>query len=745
MYELQLKFGKLPATRKVQTGGGGTHFYFKHPGGHIPNSSGQIGPGVDIRGDGGYVLAPPSVTDGPYQTLHGDAAIEAPAWLLERLKHGAHPVFGEKTYKQPVFVEGERNNGLTSLAGSLRRAGLAEAELRAALLQANAGRCDPQLSVDEVETIAKSVSRYAPPPEAEILLGNERKPEKRKQADLSWPILDGDALYGLAGDFVRTIEPHSEADPVGILIQFLVAFGSAVGRGPHFLVEADEHHLNLFAVLVGATSKGRKGTALGHVLRAMNEVDPSWKDHRASGMSSGEGLIWAVRDPITKFDPKEGEEEIADQGVSDKRLFVVESELASTLRVLAREGNTLSPILREAWDRGDLQSLVKNFPARATGAHVSVIGHITRDELLRFLDRTECANGFANRFLWVCVKRSKCLPDGGDLDLSSLLSLISRVQVAVDFARGRGRMCWSGDAHSLWCEIYWALSEGEPGLFGAVISRAEAQVIRLATVYALLDSSPVIKIQHLRAALALWSYCDQSCKYIFGDALGHPVADRILQALRNQPNGLTRSQISDLFGRHASGGEIGLALRFLAEHGRAKPTSEESGGRPIERWRAVAKEAKKVTSTTTYGENGDPGGLSSATPERSAQAPRNTTENTKTQQSTASVPPPPALATSCPCAECTQSGPTGWLFDSRPSPPPASASPSPGITSMIKSARALLPLAGGEAEAETRQAALRWVNTDRAEARRLRGLGQFEEAKKLEESAAEAEKRAAAL
>jgi uncharacterized protein DUF3987 len=417
----------------------------------------------------------------------------------------------------------------------------------------------------------------------------------------AWPVLDCAALHGLAGQFVRTIEPHSEADPVGVLVQFLVGVGSVIGRGPHFRAEADEHHVNLFAVLVGASSKGRKGTALGHVLRTLNEVDPSWKDRRASGMSSGEGLIWAVRDPITKFNPKEDKEEVTDRGVSDKRLFVVESELASTLRVLAREGNTLSPILREAWDRGDLQSLVKNSPARATGAHIAVVSHITRDELLRYLDRTECANGFANRFLWVSVKRSKSLPDGGDLDLSSLNSLISQVRESVSFARGRGRMRWSQGAHSLWCEVYEALSEGKPGLFGAVVSRAEAQIIRLAPIYALLDRSALIERVHLEAALALWQYAEDSARYIFGEALGHPVADRILQALRNEPNGLTRSQISDLFGRHASASEIDSALRFLVEHGLATSTSEGSGGRPIERWRAVAKEAKKAKKAAPNG------------------------------------------------------------------------------------------------------------------------------------------------
>src|SRR4029453_2896452 len=120
-----------------------------------------------------------------------------------------------------------------------------------------------------------------------------------------------------------------------------------------------------------------------------------------SGLSSGEGLIWAVRDPIEKQQPiKEGGRVVdyqlvtEDAGVTDKRLLVIESELASTLKVMAREGNTLSPVMRQAWDGHDLRTLTKSSSARATAPHISIIGHITRDELRRYLEATEAANGF---------------------------------------------------------------------------------------------------------------------------------------------------------------------------------------------------------------------------------------------------------------------------------------------------------------------------------------------------------------
>src|SRR5262249_15896354 len=140
-----------------------------------------------------------------------------------------------------------------------------------------------------------------------------------------------------------------------------------------------------------------------------------------SGLSSGEGVIWAVRDS-TKRMVKEGKgaqanmvEEEIDPGVSDKRLLVAESEFAGGLRVMGREGNILSRVLRDAWDRGDLGTMTKNSPARATGACISVIGHITQTELRQCLDKTEMANGFGNRILFACVRRSKRLPFGGNL------------------------------------------------------------------------------------------------------------------------------------------------------------------------------------------------------------------------------------------------------------------------------------------------------------------------------------------
>jgi hypothetical protein len=401
-----------------------------------------------------------------------------------------------------------------------------------------------------------------------------------------WPApLAPEAFHGLAGEIVRTIEPHTESDPAAILFQFLAAAGNAVGPDAFVRVEGDRHPPRLFVVQVGRTSKGRKGTSWGRVREPLEGAAGDWLDGRvASGLSSGEGVIHAVRDEITRTN-KKGAVEVVDEGVADKRLLVVESEFAKALRNMERQGNTLSAVLRDAWDRGDLRSLTRTSPLRATGAHVSVIGHITADELRRYLDRTEAANGLANRFLFVCVQRSKLLPRGGDrIDWTETGARLGRALAA---ASGVGEVGRTEAAWRVWEAVYPTLSADRPGLLGAIVGRAEAQVLRLALGYALLDGSAFVDAPQLLAALACWEYAEASARFVFGDTLGDPLADEILRALRERPEGMTRTELMHHFARHRTSAEIGRALATLAEGNFAACAMEETGGRRAERWRAT--------------------------------------------------------------------------------------------------------------------------------------------------------------
>ena len=192
--------------------------------------------------------------------------------------------------------------------------------------------------------------------------------------------------------------------------------------------------------------------------------------------------------------------------------------------------------------------------------------------------------------------RRKLLPEGGLVPPSEVAELAGRLRSVVERARRSGDMELRRDdeARSLWREVYGPLSEGRPGLLGAATSRGEAQVMRLSALYAVADCSTTVRVEHLQAALAVWDYCFASARYIFGDATGDPVADRIREALQGAgARGLTRTGIRDLFKRHLTADRITNALAQLAAMGTASLETLSTEGRSIELWRAT--EATKAT------------------------------------------------------------------------------------------------------------------------------------------------------
>jgi len=412
-------------------------------------------------------------------------------------------------------------------------------------------------------------------------------------ADLMWPVLAEEANHGLAGEVVRRMEPNTESDPAGLLATFLATVGNAIGRGAHFLIEDDEHYCKVWPVLVGKTGKARKGTGKKRIDRLVREVDPDWHELcTVTGLSSGEGLIYRVRDAVY-VDTEEGPQ-LKDPGAEDRRLLVEEPEFASVLVVARREGNTLGMVLRNAWDNRVLETLTKSNPMRATDTHITVVGHVTENELLRHLTEEKLGAGIGNRFLFVSVRRSKVLPHSGDRDVFSE-DLIRRLREAIAFGKQWREIelseeveeCYGFSSTELWEEVYPDLSSGRPGLFGAVVARAEAQVRRIATLYAVLDLSEEVQVPHLLAALAVWQYSEASARRIFRDRTGDALADELLDALKDAGDqGMTRSEIYDHFGRNQRRNRLGVVLRDLRAQGCARVEKEKTGepGRPTERW-----------------------------------------------------------------------------------------------------------------------------------------------------------------
>jgi hypothetical protein len=416
----------------------------------------------------------------------------------------------------------------------------------------------------------------------------------------NWPVLNEAALHGLAGEVVRLLEPHTEADPIALLVSFLAEAGIIFNRTPHLYLDGVFHPLLFWAILVGNSSKSRKGTAGKRIQTLMSLADPVWTRGESKGtLSSGEGLAFAVRDaqyhekPLMEKGRPTGETVTicVDSGVDDKRLFLVQAEFGAVLRIMAREGNSLSGVLRDAWDGLTLAPMTKANRVRATDPHIGIVGHVTKDELLRNLTNTEMSNGFANRFVWFLVRRSKELPFSSNPSPDALGTLATKVGRTLRQARGFGALTMTPQACEAWATIYHDLSADRPGLSGALLARSEAHVMRLSGLYACLDGQSAIDLVHLKAALALWQFAEASTKLIFGQSLGDPIADTILRSL--QANGeLSESQISsDLFGRHISATKLEQAKGVLLTAHLAHCVSVETGGRPRIVWRPGAKKA----------------------------------------------------------------------------------------------------------------------------------------------------------
>jgi len=410
--------------------------------------------------------------------------------------------------------------------------------------------------------------------------------EVQIEAPRSWPILPKAAMFGIFKEIVEVSTKSSEADPAAVLLTTLTFASAFVGTAPFTWVGDTRHYARLYAVLVGASSRARKGTSRDPVERIFREAQRMIHGMNKKPfplglnlaitpgpLSSGEGLVNAVRDPSDALD-KEGEP--IDQGVEDKRLLVVDGEFGAALRAAQRDGNTLSAILRSGWDHGCIAPLTKNNRIKASGAHINFVAHITLEELSKLLESVDLWNGFANRILWAVVRRSAPVPRPRPIPKEDLARVAQMLSEALMDAVACGEMQFDSEASDLWDRRYPKLTEDHSGALGAVTARAEAQVLRMALLYAVMDKDAKdIGLPHLRAAIAMWEYCFASARYIFGDAEAHPEVNKLLAALSKRDLSLT--DINGLFSGHKSKSAIKALLDRLQATGRVT-LREERGG-----------------------------------------------------------------------------------------------------------------------------------------------------------------------
>ena len=395
-----------------------------------------------------------------------------------------------------------------------------------------------------------------------------------------WPVLDDAALYGNAGTIVDLLGPHTEADKPALLVHLLAGFGAAVGVHPHIIVGSKRHPSLLHTLVVGRTSDGAKGTAWDVIRAVLIGAVPEFTSNIVAGLTSGEGLIELVRD-ATGDDPDAKD---FDPGVGDKRLLVIEEEYRSVLNRSHAEGSRLSTILRDAWDGNTLASLArKRNKLIATGAHVTLIAHITPGELREALRDSDLSGGSVNRLLLVLSRRSRLHPRLGNVPPDEMALAAGLFQAAHSFACKVNRLDFTGLFWRRWDEVYPQLRASRPDTWAAkTVARGPAQVLRISMLHALFNESDIINGEHLDAAMALWAYVEASVQWVFSELSTEDDDPAALEAFIKAAGkrGRSRTDISTKhFHRHKTSAQIDAQLQPLLDRKRVVEYRVETPGR----------------------------------------------------------------------------------------------------------------------------------------------------------------------
>jgi hypothetical protein len=219
-----------------------------------------------------------------------------------------------------------------------------------------------------------------------------------------------------------------------------------------------------------------------------------------------------------------------------------------------------------------------------TNHHVGLLGHITPIELRDKLRDTDAANGYGNRHLWLAVKRRQLIPFPTN-PAQLVTPYIEALHRAIIEAQVPRELVLTNDSRDRWETLYSEMAMRRRwGLAGALTARAEAQIIRLALAYALLDRASNIEVRHLEAGIALEAYAERSVLYIFGDSTGNADADSIRRILRDCPDGIGRNDLRNETGlRDAT--RLTRAIDLLVSLDLASATktaSTDRGGRRAE-------------------------------------------------------------------------------------------------------------------------------------------------------------------
>ena len=412
---LTTEYNDLPETLTAYTGGGGTHYYFRHPNQQIRCSNGKLASGIDVKADGGYVIVPPSGHEsGKNYYWDGDfdlnTVAEMPNWLLNLIETKSEQPSSALSETENGILEGSRNNTLTSLAGKMRQFGMGESEIFAALSISNQQRCKPPLPEAEIQAIAKSVCRYEPDQASVIMVEGTPGVDLSgilAQPDQSNQIIDPGQL---PDEFMRV--PGFVSELMDFSLQTApypnqgLAFCGALAMQSFLcgrkIRDAGNLRTNIYLLALAGSSSGKDWPrqANAHIMMEINK-------HECLGdkFSSGEGIQDAMlQTPSMLFQNDEIDGILISLNKSRDGRF---ESIMSTLLTMYTSSGSVYPMRRKA---GKESAGIIDQP------HLSIFGTATPKYYYESLSERMLSNGFFARMMVIDIGYRGKGQDAGLID-----------------------------------------------------------------------------------------------------------------------------------------------------------------------------------------------------------------------------------------------------------------------------------------------------------------------------------------
>jgi hypothetical protein len=569
--KLQQQYGDIPPTRTSRTGGGGLHLVFASKAPRIRNSAGKLGPGLDIRGEGGYIVAPPSVhaSGKRYEWMDPATPIaELPEWLAALLREPDRPT--PATSANGCIPEGQRNSKLASLAGTMRKRGMSPEAIEAALLADNTARCIPPLPEPEVRQIAKSVGKYPPGQ----VMSNGRRPDIEEEDEPEEPqeppavsVFPEIAWREVFQTYREAMQGTTEATDVA---HFAALWGATalLLRRKVWIPYGMQVYPNVYLVLFGPTGDRKTTGARG----LPNLLPESSRVKILQGIGSGEGVAdWLAPAPDSTTPISQG---------------VFLEELSALLTLGRWEGSTLKECLTQVWDcPARYEKKYRKAPINLHEPTLSLLACTTPALFWQGVSEVDLHSGFCNRLLYLTGPVKAPIPLPGEPDSYKQMA-VRKVLASLDSCY-EGKASLEPAARALWEEFYyaWRAENLEPSLKAAT-ERVPTYCMKLTLVYAALEGTlPTITAEQITAAIAVGRYAVACTEQLLGCRTGvsrqGACEETVRRILASAPSGLPVWKVNQRIGGRISLEEVLRAVAAMEKVGEVIQVEETKYGKPI--------------------------------------------------------------------------------------------------------------------------------------------------------------------